>query len=163
MTRVVFPGSFDPITEGHLDIIRRAADLFDEVIVGIVINEEKKGTFTLDERIAMVNDCVLDMPNVSVRMFSGLITDFMQQCESNVMLRSMRSEADFAYESQLSGVYRHLDSNIEMLFLISRPQYAHISSSVVRQVAAFNGNIRGLVPDAVYDRVVERFQNREER
>ena len=157
MRTCVFPGSFDPITEGHLDIIRRAASLFDQVIIGVVVNEEKRSAFTLEKRLEMVKKCTADMPNVACRMFDGLITDFMRQCGSRIVLRSMRSETDYAYEAQLFGVYRHLDEDIEMVFMISRPQYAHISSSVVRQIAAFRGEVRGLVPDVIYDDVVANF------
>lgn len=145
MLRVVYPGSFDPITRGHEDVVRRAATLFDEVVVSIADNRSKRPTFTLAERVSMAQEVLKDFPNVTVESFTGLLTHYVQAKGIHVILRGLRAVSDFEYEFQLAGMNRNLRPDIETLFLTPAEQYMFISASMVKEIAALGGDVSPFV------------------
>ncbi|CAM4033640.1 pantetheine-phosphate adenylyltransferase [Janibacter anophelis] len=156
MTRVVAPGSYDPVTVGHLDVFRRAAALFDEVVVAILHNPAKQGTFTAEERVSLIRDEVADLGNVRVEAFANrLVVDVCADLDAQVMIKGLRSETDFSYEWPMALMNRHL-TRVETIFLPGDPRHEHISSSLVKEVARFGGDITGLVPKAVRTALLER-------
>lgn len=149
MKRAVYPGSFDPITNGHLDIIKRAARVFDEVIVAVLINPEKKGLFSVDERVELIKKVIVPYKNVKVESFSGLLIDLMKKDDAKIIIKGLRAVSDFEYEFQMALLNNKLDSSIDTFFMMTNAKYSYLSSSSVKQVAHFGGCIKGLVPDAV--------------
>lgn len=149
MKRAVYPGSFDPITNGHLDIIKRAAKVFDEVIVGVLVNVEKKGLFDIDERVELIERVTKSLSNVKVRSYDGLLINLMKQEEAKVIIKGLRAVSDFEYEFQMALMNNKLDSTIETVFMMTNAQYSYLSSSAVKQVAKFGGCIKELVPDEI--------------
>jgi pantetheine-phosphate adenylyltransferase len=149
MATVVYPGSFDPITNGHADLIERAARLFGQVIVGIARNISKQPVFSLDERIGLVNTVVGHLPNVRVMPIDGLLVDFVATQQAQVILRGLRAVSDFEYEFQLATMNRHLRPQIETIFLTPAEQHSFISSSLVKEVARFGGDVSVFVHPAV--------------
>lgn len=145
----IYPGSFDPLTNGHLDIICRASKLFDRLIVGVLHNDAKKCLFTMEERAALISKCISDMPNVSVQTFNGLLVDFVKQNDGIVIVKGLRAVSDYEYELQMAALNKHIDSEIETIFLMADVQHSFLSSSVVKDVAKHGGEIRGLVPDQI--------------
>lgn len=160
MNSAVYPGSFDPITNGHLDIIIRASEVFEEVIVAVLINPEKKGLFTIDERVELIKKVVINIPNVRVESFSGLLTSFMKKNDSRVIIKGLRAVSDFEYEFQMALMNNKLDPNIETLFMMTSSKYSFLSSSSVRQVAMFGGCIKELVPDEIIPDIVNKIHKR---
>lgn len=156
MRRAVYPGSFDPITNGHLDIIKRTANAFDEVIVGVLINPEKKGLFDVEERVDMIKRSVDCFPNVRVEAFSGLLIDFMRHKGAKVIVKGLRAVSDFEYEFQMSLMNKQLDPTIETLFMMTNAKYSYLSSSSVKQVATFGGCIKGLVPEVIMSDILDK-------
>ena len=154
MARVVCPGSFDPVTNGHLDIIGRAAGLHDEVIVAVLINITKKTLFTVDERVEMLAEVTKDYGNVRVDRFHGLTVDFCVANGINMIVKGLRAVSDFEYELQMAQMNRELAA-VETLFVPTAPQVGHLSSSLVKQIAMFGGDVSRLVPKAVNDRLIE--------
>ena len=154
MRRVACPGSFDPVTNGHLDIIRRAARLHDEVLVVVGANLAKEGLFTVEERLGMLREVTSDLPNVSVDKFTGLLVDFCRVRGVSAIVKGLRAVSDFEYELQMAQMNREL-ANIETLFVPTAPQVGHLSSSLVKQIAMFGGDVSRLVPKAVNDRLLE--------
>ena len=153
-TRALFTGSFDPVTNGHINIIRRAAAIFDELTVGIIANYSKKPMFPIEEREEMIAEVLQDLPNVRVDHFSGLLADYVNRNGYNVIVRSMRTSADYEYEVQMERVNsRLLDGHVETVFLIADPRYTFLSSSIVKEVHSLGGSIEGLVPDSVRKRM----------
>ncbi|MBO6060971.1 MAG: pantetheine-phosphate adenylyltransferase [Clostridia bacterium] len=148
MSIAVFPGSFDPITVGHLEIIRRAARVFDEVVVSILDNPEKGCAFTVEERLELINEAIADIPNVRSSASSGLLVDHCRQLGAEVIIRGLRSGADVEYEATLEEVNTRIAPEISTVYLISKPEHAHISSSLVRQLIKIGIGIEGLVPNA---------------
>lgn len=146
---VVYPGTFDPITFGHIDIIERALRIFDRVIVAIAANVNKKPLFSTDERVSLATDVLSQYKNVEVCGFSSLLTHFMQEKNANIILRGIRAISDFDYEFQLAGMNRHLDANIESMFLMPAERFTYISSSFVREIAQLGGDVSKFVPAAV--------------
>ena len=147
--KAIFAGSFDPITNGHLDIIRRASKLFGELQVGIVINPNKKALFTLEERIKLIEDCTSDLDNVKVISFDGLLVKYCEQNGIDALVRGIRSAADVDYELQMAHMNRELDSSIETIFLPSNTKFSFISSSLIKEVLSFGADIQNLVPEQV--------------
>ncbi|MBR3839349.1 MAG: pantetheine-phosphate adenylyltransferase [Clostridia bacterium] len=147
----IYPGSFDPLTNGHLDIICRASKLFDKLIVGVLHNDAKKCLFTMEERADLISKCIGDMPNVSVQTFNGLLVDFVKKNEGIVIVKGLRAVSDYEYELQMAALNKHIDSNIETIFLMADVQNSFLSSSVVKDVAKHGGDVRGLVPDRIID------------
>lgn len=158
MTRAVCPGSYDPVTIGHIDVFRRAATLFDEVVVAILHNPAKQGTFTVDERAGFIRDQVADLGNVRVEAFANqLIVDVCTDLDAQVLLKGLRGETDFSYEWPMALMNRHL-TGVETLFIPGDPRHEHVSSSLVKEVARFGGDVSGLVSDEVRDALGERLQ-----
>ncbi|BDR14800.1 pantetheine-phosphate adenylyltransferase [Vibrio sp. STUT-A11] len=151
MKRVIYPGTFDPITNGHLDLIERAADMFDEVIVAVAESPSKNTMFTLEERVNFVKDVTAHLNNVSAQGFSGLMVDFARDVNANVLIRGLRTTVDFEYEFGLTNMYRRLLPGLESVFLTPAEEYAFISSTIVREVAIHGGDVSAFVPKIVAD------------
>jgi pantetheine-phosphate adenylyltransferase len=155
MIKVIYPGTFDPITRGHEDVVRRAAGLFGEVVVAVA--ESRSGTlFTLDERVEMAREAFADFANVSVEGFSGLLMDYVRARDARVVLRGLRAVSDFEYEFQMAGMNRSLYPDVETVFLTPAEQYTFISASMVREVARFGGDVGKFVSPAVAARLMEK-------
>ena len=154
MRRAVCPGSFDPVTNGHVDVITRAAALYDELVVAVLVNPGKAGLFTVDERMDLLREAVAEMPNVTIDSFQGLLVDYCRAHEIPVIVKGLRAVSDFEYELQMAQMNREL-ANIETLFVPTAPQVGHLSSSLVKQIAMFGGDVSRLVPKAVNDRLLE--------
>jgi pantetheine-phosphate adenylyltransferase len=150
------PGSFDPPTKGHLDVVERCAGLFDEVVVGVVRNPDKSSLFSTDERLAMLAECCAAWPNVRIEAFSGLLVDFASAMGANVVVKGLRAVTDFEYEIQMAQMNRTL-SGIVTLFVATKPEFGYLSSSLVKQVAALGGSVDTLVPAPVAAALKERF------
>ncbi len=155
----VYPGSFDPITNGHLDLIDRGARLCDHLIVAILRNEEKEPLFTIEERVAMLREVVRGYPNVEVDSFKGLLVEYARQKGASVILRGIRAISDYEYELQMALMNRRLNPSIDTVFLMASEAYSFISSRLVKQVIALGGNISGLVPPSVEVRLRDRVLN----
>jgi pantetheine-phosphate adenylyltransferase len=153
----VYPGTFDPITSGHIDIIERGASLFDYVVVAIADNPAKHPLFNLSERIALAQACLSHIDNVRVQGFSGLLVDLVHDVQAQVILRGLRAVSDFEYEFQLASMNRRLDARVETVFLTPSEQYAFISSSLVREIARLGGPVAEFVPNVVADALKARF------
>jgi pantetheine-phosphate adenylyltransferase len=145
----VFPGSFDPITNGHVDIIRRGLSVFDRVTVAILINQEKKPLFTVDERVAIVREVWAGEPRVQVDTFSGLLVDYASRVGASVIVRGLRAISDFEYEFQMALMNRRLKPHVETVFMMPAEKYSYLSSRLVKEVFQLGGDIEGLVPDVV--------------
>jgi pantetheine-phosphate adenylyltransferase len=156
MKIAVYPGSFDPITNGHLDIINRGAKVFDKVIVAVLVNVDKNYLFETDERVELIKKVTRNMENVEVRSFNGLLVNFLKECNTNIIIKGLRTTLDFEYELQMAFMNNELDSNIETVCMMSSAKNIHISSSCVKQVAKFGGNIEGLVPSEIVSDIVSR-------
>ncbi|MCT4585243.1 MAG: pantetheine-phosphate adenylyltransferase [Peptostreptococcaceae bacterium] len=158
MTNIaIYPGSFDPITNGHLDIIRRASKLCDKLIVAVLVNSSKKNLFTFDERIHMIEDAISDLDNVCVKTFSGLLVDYCTQNNVSAIIRGLRAVSDFEYELQMAQMNRKLEDNVETIFLTASTKYSFLSSSIVKEIARYKGNIEELVPKKACEYLVEKF------
>jgi pantetheine-phosphate adenylyltransferase len=156
----VCPGSYDPVTLGHVDVIRRAAALYDDVVVAVLHNPAKKGTFSPQERRDLVVDACSDLPNVRVELFGGrLLVDVCREVEAGSIVKGLRGGTDFAYELPMALMNRHL-TGVETVFLPGDPQFGHVSSSLVKEVARYGGDISGLVSDRVRDALAERLAER---
>jgi pantetheine-phosphate adenylyltransferase len=153
--RVVCPGSFDPVTNGHLDIISRAASLFDEVIVAVLRNLSKNGLFTADERVEMLREVLKGQPNVRVARFDGLTVDFCRENGASAIVKGLRAVSDFDYEMQMAQM-NYRQAGVETLFMTTNPLYAFLSSSLIKDIAKYGGDVSGLVPDTVLERLTAR-------
>ncbi len=147
---ILYPGTFDPITNGHIDLVKRACRLFDKVIIAVAYNPNKRPLFDLEERVALASEIFKDNSQVEVAGFSGLLVDFAKERQANAVLRGIRAVSDFEFEFQLANMNRHLDPNLESLFLTPSEKYSYISSSLVREVASYDGDI-----DAFVDPIVD--------
>ncbi len=154
--KVVYPGTFDPMTRGHEDVVRRASGLFDEVVVAVAQNPSKKPLFDLDERVALAHEVLKDCPNVSVLGFSGLLMQFVQAQGARVVIRGLRAAADFEYEFQLAGMNRSLFPQVESIFLTPSDQYMFISATLVREVAMLGGDVTQFVSPIVVQAIKEK-------
>jgi pantetheine-phosphate adenylyltransferase len=146
---VVYPGSFDPLTNGHLDIIRRAAKLFDNVIVGIANNEEKKALFSLKERVQLVEQSISELPNVRVDSFSGLLVDYVEKAGGQAVIRGLRAISDFEFEFQLALMNRKLNERVETIFMMPKETYTFLSSRIIKEIARLGGDVKAFVPAQV--------------
>jgi len=156
--RVVYPGSFDPITSGHEDIARRAAGLFSEVIIAIAQNPSKKPFFALEERVELASSVLQDCPNIRVMGFSGLLMEFVQQQGAHAVVRGLRAASDFEYEFQLAGMNRKLFPQVETLFLTPAEQYMFISASLVREIATLGGDVSQFVSPLIEQKIKQKLQ-----
>jgi pantetheine-phosphate adenylyltransferase len=156
MLKVIYPGTFDPLTRGHEDIVRRAARLFDRVVVGIADSESKRPFFTSDERVAMAREVLSPYPNVEVAAFSSLLMDFVHDQDARVILRGLRAASDFEYEFQMAGMNRNLYPDVETLFLTPSEQYMFVSATIVREIAKFGGDVSAFVHPVVLARLADK-------
>ncbi|NMA83876.1 MAG: pantetheine-phosphate adenylyltransferase [Epulopiscium sp.] len=154
----VYPGTFDPTTNGHLDIITRSSQMVDELIVGVLHNSKKQPLFSVEERIEMLRTTTAHLPNVKIKAFSGLLIDFVNQNNAFLIIRGLRAITDFEFELQMAQTNYNLDSNIETVFLATNVQYSFLSSSVVKEVAQFQGHVENFVPPIVAEKLWEKFK-----
>ncbi|AMG20754.1 phosphopantetheine adenylyltransferase [Staphylococcus saprophyticus] len=157
-TKAVIPGSFDPITYGHIDIIDRSADRFDELHICVLKNSGKSGTFSIEERIALIEESVKHLNNVTVHHFNGLLVDFCDKIGAETIIRGLRAVSDFEYELRLTSMNKKLNSNVETMYMMTSTNYSFISSSVVKEVAAYKANVSDFVPVHVEKALNEKFK-----
>ena len=159
-TLAVYPGSFDPLTNGHVDIITRGARIFDRIIVAILINAEKAPLFGMDERLEIPREVFKDFPNVEVDTFDGLLVDYVERRRAQVIVRGLRAVSDFEFEFQMALMNRRLNGKIETVFMMPAEQYSYISSRLIKEVFALGGRVHGLVPDTVEERLRQKVTTR---
>ena len=158
MRRAVYPGSFDPITNGHADIIERAACLVDELIVAVIVNKNKTPLFSVDERVSSIQGVCKNFNNVRVEAFNGLSVDFVKRCDARFIVRGLRAITDFEYELQMAQTNRIMDPDIDTIFLTTSLEYAYLSSTTVKEVASYNGDISKFVPEGVDEKIFEKLR-----
>jgi pantetheine-phosphate adenylyltransferase len=158
MTEIVaiYPGSFDPLTNGHVDIIQRGSRLFDRIVVAVLVNLEKAPLFTVAERVSIARDVFHDWPNVEVDTFDGLLVDYARRRKASVIVRGLRAVSDFEYEMQMALMNRRLNDSVETVFMMPAEPYTYVSSRLVKEVVALGGSVHGLVPDLVERRLAEK-------
>lgn len=159
-TLAVYPGSFDPLTNGHVDIIRRGARLFERIVVAVLINAEKAPLFSMDERVEIARAVFADMPNVEVDTFDGLLVDYVERRQAQVIVRGLRAVSDFEFEFQMALMNRRLNGKIETIFMMPAEQYTYISSRLIKEVFRLGGRVHGLVPDMVEQRLRHKISSR---
>jgi pantetheine-phosphate adenylyltransferase len=157
MSGAVCPGSFDPVTLGHIDVFERAAAQFDDVVVAILINPTKKGMFDLDERIAMIEEATAHLPNLRVEAGEGLVVDFVTSRGMTAIVKGLRTDTDFEYELQMAQMNKHI-AGVDTFFVATAPQYSFVSSSLAKEVATLGGNVSELLPDAVNRRLADKLR-----
>ena len=160
MIRAIYPGSFDPVTLGHLDIIKRAAQTVGELIVGVLNNGSKTPLFTIDERVSMLLEVTEGLSNVKVMSFSGLLVDFARQTEATVVVRGLRAISDFEYELQMAQTNHKLNPNVDTMFLATSLEYSYLSSTIVKEVAFFQGDIKEFVPEQIVERIKKKVKEK---
>ena len=160
MLRAVYPGSFDPVTYGHLDIIRRSRSLADELIVGVLNNKAKTPLFSVEERVKMLEEMTKNMPGVKVVPFEGLLIDFAKEMSAGIVVRGLRAVTDFEYELQMAQTNNKLSPELETVFLATSLEYSYLSSTIVKEVAAFGGDISQFVPETIERRIQEKIMKR---
>lgn len=159
MKRALTPGTFDPITSGHLDVIGRAAQLVDEVIVAVAISNKKNPLFSLEERVALVEEATKGMANVRVEPFDELLVDFARRMDAQAVVKGLRAITDFEYEFQMTALNYQLDKELETLFIMSTPQHMYLSSSIVREIASMGGDVSQFVPPCVNEALVRKYES----
>lgn len=157
MRIAVCPGSFDPVTYGHLDIVHRGAKIFDKVIVAVLINAKKESLFTVEERVQLLREATADLPNVEVDSFNGLLIDYMKKRQAKVLIRGLRAVSDFEYEMQVASINKKLDDEVETFFMMTSNQYSYLSSSIVKEVARYKASVSDLVPPVVEQALLAKF------
>ncbi len=157
MRTAVYPGSFDPITNGHLDIVERSAEMFDNLVIAVFINPNKKPLFTVEERVDLIREVTRHLPNVQVDSFEGLLSDYARQRSAKVIIRGLRAVSDFEYEFQMALMNKKLNPNVETIFMSSSSKNIYISSTIIKEVSSLGGSISGLVPRVVENRLMEKF------
>ena len=160
MKKAVYPGTFDPVTYGHIDVIKRSAQIVDELVIGVLVNNQKTPLFTPEERVEMLKSVTKDIPNVKVVAFYGLLIDFAKSQNANFVIRGLRAVTDFEYELQMSQTNRIIDPDVDTIFLTTSLEYAYLSSSTVREVASFEGDISKFVPEEIAAKVKEKINQR---
>lgn len=156
----IYPGSFDPLTNGHLDIINRGLEIFDTVVIAVASNNQKSGLFSVAERVEMIQQLVMDNSHIQVETFSGLLIDYVVSKKARVILRGLRAVTDFEFEFQLAQMNRTLCEQVETLFMMTSPECAYLSSSIVKEVGRLKGDISKFVPALVADKLMEKFGQR---
>jgi pantetheine-phosphate adenylyltransferase len=158
--KAIYPGSFDPVTSGHVDIIERAARVFDEVVVAVAVNMEKEPLFSVAERVELLREACGHLDNVQVDYFRGLTVDYVEQQDAKVIIRSLRAVSDFEFELQMALMNKRLNESVEMLFMMTRADYSFLSSSLVKELAEFGASITGLVPKCVEEKLLEKLKEK---
>ncbi len=158
MKKTIYPGSFDPVTNGHYDIIKRASQVVDHLTVAVLDNPRKTELFTFEERTEMLKKVTRDLPNVEVDYFKGLLVEYAAQKDVRIIIKGLRAISDFEFEFQMALVNQKLDPRIETMFMMTSNNYAHLSSSIVKEVAGLGGDICGMVPEEVHDLIVNKFK-----
>ena len=158
MKTIVYPGTFDPITNGHIDLIERASKLFDRIIVSIASSKKKSPLFTIEERISLATECLKHLPNVEIKGFDYLLVNFVKDCGADAVMRGLRAVSDFEYEFQLANMNRALSPDVESIFLTPAEKFSYISSSLVREISSLQGDVTKFVPSNVADALVKKFQ-----
>jgi len=158
MIRVIYPGSFDPVTNGHLDIIERSSKIFDEVIVAVLKNPNKNPLFTMEERVEMLKESTKGLKNVKIDCFSGLLMDYAKKKKAKAVIKGLRAISDFEMEFQMALMNKKLNGDIETFFMMTNSKYSYLSSSLIKEVARFKGCIKGLVPKKVEERLLEKLK-----
>lgn len=157
MRRAIYPGSFDPVTKGHLDMIERSAKLVDELVVGVLNNSAKNSLFLVDERVSMLKELTCHLPNVKIDSFDGLLVDYAKRIDAAIIVRGLRAVTDFEYELQIAQTNHEVYSDIETIFLTTRLEYAYISSTIVKEFASYGGDISHFVPEQVIHRIYAKY------
>ena len=163
MKRAIYPGSFDPITFGHLDIIRRSAKIVDELVIGVLVNSSKNSLFSLEERVSMIREVTRDIPNVRVESFGGLLIDYMKEIDATIIVRGLRAVTDFEYELQIAQTNHVQNPDIDTIFLTTSLNYSYLSSSIVREFASYGGDISKFVPSELIPLIYAKYQLSKER
>ena len=157
MKRAIYPGSFDPLTLGHLDMIERSAKIVDELVIGVLNNSAKNSLFSLDERVSMIKEMTESMPNVTVASFDGLLVDYMKEINATIIVRGLRAVTDFEYELQMAQTNHVENPEVETIFLTTSLQYSYLSSTIVKEFASYGGDISKFVPARFIDRIYEKY------
>lgn len=157
MKRAIYPGSFDPVTKGHLDVIARSARLVDELVVGVLNNSAKNALFSAQERVNMLKELISEFPNVKVDAFDGLLVDYAKRIDATIIVRGLRAVTDFEYELQIAQTNHEIYADLETIFLTTRLEYAYLSSTIVKEVASYGGDISRFLPPQMIQRVYEKF------
>ena len=158
MKKAIYPGSFDPLTLGHLDIIERSARIVDELVVGVLNNSAKNSLFSLDERVSMIKEMTDSMPNVTVTSFNGLLVDYMREIDATIIVRGLRAVTDFEYELQIAQTNHVENPEVETIFLTTSLQYSYLSSTIVKEFASYGGDLSKFVPAGFIDRIYDKYQ-----
>ena len=158
MKKAIYPGSFDPLTLGHLDIIERSARIVDELVVGVLNNSAKNSLFSLDERVSMIKEMTDSMPNVTVTSFNGLLVDYMREIDATIIVRGLRAVTDFEYELQIAQTNPVENPEVETIFLTTSLQYSYLSSTIVKEFASYGGDLSKFVPARFIDRIYDKYQ-----
>lgn len=156
MTKAIYPGSFDPVTKGHVDVIKRASKLFDHLVVGVLINSAKNPLFSIEERVSMLVELFKDYDNIEIVSFEGLLVDYCHNNNISTIVRGLRAVTDFEYELQIAQTNRVIAPDIDTIFLTTSLEYAYLSSSVVKEIASYGGDIKQLVPETVVEKIYNK-------
>ena len=157
MKKAIYPGSFDPVTNGHVDMIERASKIVDELVVGVLNNSAKNSLFSLDERVSMLKEITKDMPNVTVASFDGLLVDFMEKIDATIIVRGLRAVTDFEYELQIAQSNHRVNPKIDTVFLTTNVKYSYLSSTIVKEYASYGGDIFHFVPPQFIERIYDKY------
>ena len=160
MKKAIYPGSFDPVTFGHMDIITRSAKIVDELVVGVLNNSAKNSLFSLEERVSMIKEMTKDIPNVTVTSFDGLLVDYMNEIGATIIIRGLRAVTDFEYELQIAQANHVQNEEIETIFLTTDLKYSYLSSTIVKEFASYGGDISKFVPGCFIDRIYDKYKDK---
>jgi len=158
MRRAIYPGSFDPVTFGHLDMIERSAKIVDELVVAVLINSAKNPLFSVEERVSMLEEITSHLPNVKITSFNGLLIDYAREVEASIIIRGLRAVTDFEYELQIAQTNRIVNSQVDTVFLTTSLEYAYLSSTIVKEVASYGGDISHFVPKQLIERIYAKYK-----
>jgi pantetheine-phosphate adenylyltransferase len=158
MKKAIYPGSFDPVTFGHIDIIERSSKIVDELVIGVLNNSAKNSLFSLDERVSMIKEMTKDLPNVTVGSFDGLLVDYMREIGATIIVRGLRAVTDFEYELQIAQTNHVQSPEVETIFLTTNLQYSYLSSTIVKEFASYGGDITKFVPAQFVDRIYKKYK-----
>lgn len=158
MTKAIYPGSFDPVTYGHLDVIKRAANMFDELYVGVLINQAKNPLFSIDERVSMLTEVLKDYNNIKIVSFEGLLVDYCKKNGISTIVRGLRAVTDFEYELQIAQTNRVMSPDVDTVFMVTSLQYAYLSSTIVKEIASYKGDISQTVPPEIAKRIEGKYK-----